>query len=232
MRAYLLLHRGHPRHRPAAAAGFVNAAGDLQCDVHAEAVVERARRQAAIRQLDRLGSDHDLVALGDHFAGVVAVTRADVHVQLLELGGLLALLGFEEVNRLAPDHAHDRALAGEHLDSLADQHLRIPAARADHVQEALVAHVADQQGDLVDVADDHEQRVLGAPAHARNGSAHGIDRDIRAEGVGGLAPNGRRSGLVPGRPGVVSRRSSTSGMLMSGPRLSVRWSSRCSGYSR
>ena len=84
----------------------------LQRDVGAEAVVHRARDQALAGERERLGGDHDRVADADQLGGLVAVGGADVDVQALELDHLLALLGIEQVQRLAADDARHRAARG------------------------------------------------------------------------------------------------------------------------
>ena len=75
-------------------------------------------------------------------ARLVAVGRADVEVQVTQLGHLLALLVAQEVDRLLADHAGERARARRELDALADEDLRIPAADAGEAQEAVVLDVA------------------------------------------------------------------------------------------
>jgi hypothetical protein len=105
------------------------------------------------------------------------------------------------MRRLAAHHAGHDPLAGEHLHALPHEHLRVPSARLHHVQEALVAHVAHQQGDLVDVTDDGEQRMVAPSVHARDGRAEPVDRDVVGERPGGLAPDARGLTLVSGRPG-------------------------------
>ena len=104
-------------------------------------------------------------------ARVVAVLRADVDVQVLELRRLLALLGVEQVDRLLADHARDRPVARDHLEPLADEHDRVPAADRGEPQVAVVVDVVDDQPDLVDVADDRDHRAVAGPAHARDGRA-------------------------------------------------------------
>ena len=69
-------------------------------DVAPEAVVHRARDHAVVGQLDRLAGDHRDVADADDRARVVAVLRADVDVQVLELGRLAPLLLAQQVDRL------------------------------------------------------------------------------------------------------------------------------------
>ena len=51
--------------------------------------------------------DHADVADPDELARLVAVLGADVDVQVLDLGDLLALVALEQVDRLAADHAED-----------------------------------------------------------------------------------------------------------------------------
>ena len=75
-------------------------------------------------------------------------------MQRLELGRLLAVVALHQVDRLLADDARDAALARHHLDALADEDHRVPAADADEPEEALFVDVGDEQPDLVDVADD------------------------------------------------------------------------------
>src|SRR5947208_2573598 len=79
---------------------------------------------------------------------------AHVHVEVFQLHDFFALLAVaHQVDRLAPDHAGDAAVASHHLDPLSDQDLRVPPADAGEVEKALVVVVGDDQPDLVDVAD-------------------------------------------------------------------------------
>ena len=55
----------------------------LERDVRAEPVVERLRDDAAVRQLERLALPDPGVARADARGRVVAVARADVHVEVL-----------------------------------------------------------------------------------------------------------------------------------------------------
>ncbi len=75
-----------------------------------------------------------------------------------QLDHLLALVGFEQVDRFAADDAGDDPVAGADLDPLADQDLRVPAADRGEPEEALLVDVGDREADLVDVADDRQQR--------------------------------------------------------------------------
>jgi hypothetical protein len=122
-------------------------------------------------------------------------------VELLQLDGLLALVRVGEMRRLAADHARDEPFAREDLHALAHEHLRVPAARLDDVQEALVRDVAHEQGDLVDVADDDHQRRVAATVHARDRGAELVGGHLVREPLGGFAPHARRPALVPGRAG-------------------------------
>ena len=100
---------------------------------------------------------------------------------------------------LRPDDARDRTGGRQHLDPLADQDLRVPAARVDQVQVALVVDVVDEQGDLVDVADDRHQRAVALAGHARDRAAELVGGDLGAEALGGFAPGGDGRRLGAGR---------------------------------
>ena len=115
------------------------------------------------------------------------------------------------MRRLASHHAGHDPVAREHLDTLPHEHLRIPAARLHHVQEALVAHVAHEQGYLVDVAHDRQQRMLGAAVDAGDGGAEPVHRHVVGEPL--AASRHTRAGSLswPGGPGAVSNLRRTSG---------------------
>ena len=169
--ADLLLDRGDGGEAAAQRVALVAAPQRLERDVGAEAVVHRARDQPVAGEAHRLGGDHDRVADADQRGGLVAVGGADVDVQALQLDDLLALLGVEQVDRLAADDAGDEAVPAAHLDPLADQDLRVPAADRGEPEEALLVDVGDDQADLVDVADDGEQRRVLADAGDRGAEA-------------------------------------------------------------
>ena len=171
------------------------AAQRLERDVGAEAVVHRARDQPVAGEAHGLGGDHRRVADPDQLARLVAVGGADVDVEALELDHLFALVGLEQVDRLAADDAGDEAVLAADLDPLADQDLRVPAADRAEVEEALLVDVGDDEADLVDVADDGEQRALLADAG-----------DGGAEPVAGKRRRRRRPRARPRRPAPRSPR--------------------------
>ena len=80
--------------------------------VAADAVIERSRDHAVVPQLDRAGVDHRHVADPHELARLVAVLGADVDVQVLELGGLAALVVLHQMDRLARDHPGHGPVAG------------------------------------------------------------------------------------------------------------------------
>ena len=175
------------------------AAQALQRDVGAEAVVHRPGDEALAGDRHRLGGDHDRVADADQLGGLLAVGGADVDVHALQLDHLLALVGLEQVDRLAADDAGDEAVLAAHLDPLADQDLRVPAADRGEPEEALLVDVGDDQPDLVDVADHREQRRGVADAGDRGADAVAAEL---GEG-GGLAPDvGGRALVAGGRAGA------------------------------
>ena len=137
-------------------------------------------------------------------AASVAVLGADVDVHLAQLDHLLALLLLEQVDRLAPDHALDSALAPLDQDPLSDEDLRVPAPDRGEVGKPLLVDMGDHQTDLVDVADNREQ---GLGALVADPGDRGAD-PVRAqfgEG-GGLPPDGGGRALVAGgRRGAKER---------------------------
>ena len=198
----LLLHDGAGQHVAGRTAGGRDGARDLERDERAEPVVHRPRDGAAVRELDRLGGDHGDVAVAHRRPRLLAAARADVDVQLTHLGNLLALLLALEVDRLAADDPRQRALAGVHLDALADEDLRVPAADPGDAQEPLVVDVRDDQADLVDMPDDRQRRgPRDRPGDTRDDRAHDVGADVLGELARGLREHGRRRPLVAGGPG-------------------------------
>ena len=184
------------------AAGLGDEPRGLERDERAEPVVHRARDDAVVAQLERLAGDDRDVADAHELARLVAVLGADVDVQVAQLGHLLALLLLEQVDRLAPGHAGDDAVARHELDALADEDLRVPAADAHEAQEAVVVDVRDDQADLVDVADDGEERGAGRRAlDARDGGAHDVDLDVVGERAARFGEDGGGRRLVARGPG-------------------------------
>ena len=172
-----------------------------QRDVAAEPVVHRARDEAVVGQLDRLAGDHRDVADAHQRARLVAVGRADVDVQVLELRDLLAVVVAQQVDRLLADHAGDDAVARGDLDALADEDHRVPAADAGEPQEAVVVDVVDDQADLVDVADDRRRTARRPCPRTRATVEPTVSRVTSANAGGRLAEDGRRGLLVARGPG-------------------------------
>jgi hypothetical protein len=119
-------------------------------------------------------------------------------VQVLHLGGALALVVLQQVDRLLADHARDDAGLRRHLDALADQDHRIPPADADEVDVTLVVDVRDDQADLVDVADDRDTGTVARPGDARGDRAHDVG--------GHLGERRARLGERAGRRRLIARR--------------------------
>ncbi len=92
-------------HLPGGAAGLGHEPRGLQRDERADAVVQRARDQPPAEQADRIGVDHGDVADAHVLARLLAVSGADVDVQLADLGDLLAVLLAQQVDRLLADDA-------------------------------------------------------------------------------------------------------------------------------
>ena len=84
------------------------------------------------------------------------------------------------------------------LHALADEDHRVPAADAAEPEEAVVVDVVDDEADLVDVADDGEQRAAGRPLHARDAGADAVVGHLGERG-GGVAEHGGGRLLVARR---------------------------------
>ena len=119
-------------------------------------------------------------------------------MEVTQLGDLFALLLPQQVDRLAPDDAGQRAAPGRELGALADEDLGVPTADADEAEKAAVVDMGDDQPDLVDVADDREEwGSAGRAGHAGDGRAHQVDRHVVCELAAGRGEDGGRRGFVP-----------------------------------
>ena len=192
--ADLLLDRGDAGDAGRVAAALVAATRDLERDVGAEAVVHRARGEPVAGERQRLGVDHHRVADPQHRQRLVAVGGADVDVQALELDRLLALLVLEQVDRACGRSTPGTApsLGLRPSTRWPTRICAIPAADRREVGEALLVDVGDREPDLVDVADDRDQRLLVLAGDAGDRGADLVGLEL-GEG-GGLAPDGRRAG--------------------------------------
>src|SRR5262249_39787345 len=150
-------------------------------DEAADAVVERSRDDAALTQLDRAGIDHRDVPDSHERARLVAVLRADVDVQVLELGCTLAVLFLEQMDRLSAYHSGHLAFARGDDDALRDQHERVPPSDLAEFQVAVVVDVGDVQSDLVDVSDDGNRRAVGRATDTRKRRADEVTPDLSRE---------------------------------------------------
>ena len=188
-----LLHRRRPGdQRHPQRTGLGRAPRRLQHHPRAGPVVERLRREPAVRERGRRPVDHERIADLDDREGVRGVHRADVDPEVLDRRGAAHLGVGHEVLRALADHAGHVARPGAHGDVLADQHLRIPAAERADAQEpvvvgVLVLHVRDDQADLVEMAEQQNRRPVSRPD--------------AGEGVAGTSPRrGRRAERTRARP--------------------------------
>ena len=125
-----------------------------------------------------------------------------------------------------------------HLDPLADEDLRVPAADRRELEEALLVDVGDDEADLVDVADDREQRRgvrladpgdrgadavaarLGEGGGARARPRRPVPRSRRARGRAGARRAGKASRSPLGsmhQDGTGSLASTSAGLCRPGP---------------
>ncbi len=169
----LLLDHREREHVAGRAAGLGDEPRGLQRDVAAPTRLSSERettRLVAEARPARASITRD-VADADQLAGLVAVLGADVDVQVVQLGDLLALLvaragGSASADR-RPGSSPSRVATSTRWPT---QDLRVPAADALEAQEAVVVDVCDDQADLVDVPDDREPGMAprsraGDPRH-------------------------------------------------------------------
>ena len=188
-----LLRRGRGHHaRSARLLGI--AAQRLEHDEGADAIVDGAGDDTVVRKIERAGIQHARIAHAEARLGLVAFRGANVHPEIRELAGVLAILGLHQVNGLLAHHAEHVAVSAEEAYALAHEHLRVPAPDGRNVDVAVVVDVLDDHADLVDMAVEHDggrsPRVhLG---HAVTGHIH---RHLAGKCLGFRAPDARGGGL-------------------------------------
>ena len=197
----LLLHGGDRHDVARRAARLRDEPRRLVGDVAAEAVVHRARHGAPVGELDRLGGDDRDVADAHPRAGLVAVRRADVDVQVLELGDLLALVVLEQVDRLAcpmtPGTTPSRVASSTRWPTrICGSHPPTPAKRRKPSSSMCVtiSPISSMWPTMASVG-----AARGARDPCRRG-AHDVGRHL-GERAGRLAPHRGGRGLVAGRSG-------------------------------
>ena len=153
--------------------GLGDPPGRLERDVGAEPVVESARGDAAVAELDGLAPPDAGIADRDPGRGILEADGADVDVQLLAAG----------------DDAFDRPLAAGDHDALAVQHLLVERADRGEGEQAVGVDVRHCDPDLVDVAEDRERRGA-ARRDPREGVAESVAVHV-GEPRGSLAPDAR-----------------------------------------
>ena len=168
----------------------LGAAQRLERDVDAGAVVQRPRRDAPVRELERRRDEHHRVAGRDERARLLPVLRADVDVELAPLDLLVVL-------HLARDHAGDGAVLRPDLDALAVGDVRAPAAELVHGDQRVVGDVRDRGADHVQVREERQQRPVALAARDQVADRVRLDLGDVADGVSHRV---ERELLVPGGP--------------------------------
>src|SRR5690606_26046589 len=129
-------------------------------DISTGTVVHGSGRPEVGGQLDRLRIDDGGVTDADLGQGVVLVLRSDVDPEILQLRRLLAVLGFQQVGCLLPDHADHVTVRPGDADALTDDDLFVPATDPVEPYEPVFVDVRDDEPNLVDMALDND-RVVG-----------------------------------------------------------------------
>ena len=195
--AYFLLDRGNCGKSAGRSSGFCNPPQCLESYVASDPIVERAGYEASPGKQTGFRIDHHRVTDRDQRLGPLTVARPDVDVHLLEFDDLLSLLRVEEVDRFPACDSRHRAVTAFDHDPLADQDLGVPAPDRTEVEEALLVDVPDHQSDLVNVADDRDQRTCIRLTDRRDRGTEGIARNLGefrllAPGLGGRGLVARR----------------------------------------
>src|SRR5438309_131660 len=169
----------------------------LRDDVRADAVVDAAGDDPAVRELLHVRVEHAGVSHAHPLERLGPAGDADIDPQVQDLGRLVQVLALHQVHGLlADDTAHGSLRTGQQ-HALPDQHLGVPSADPGEVQISFVVHVSDLDADLVDVAGEHEPR-LALRIHHADRVAVNVRTHLVREALHLLAPNARRRGLEPG----------------------------------
>ena len=163
-----------------------DAARHLERHVAPDSVVERARRDPVVAQLDRRAGHERSIACANRGACIRGVARSHIDIDIVEFERPSLLAAFPLVLARA-DHGGERTVLRQKLDTLAEQHVRVEAAQLADGDQAVVACVRRDERDLVDVPDDREQRTSGGSGHADPRRAEHVTGNV-AEGARCLAP--------------------------------------------
>src|SRR6266545_865472 len=172
-----------------------DAARDLERDVRTEPVVEGTRGDPVVAEVDRHAGDDGGVTDTDDRPRLLAVLRADVEIQIGDLERLAILTPLSLLLARA-DHSRNRPLLRQHVETLPEQHVRVEPPELANRDQAVVACVRDDEGDLVDVADDRDQRPFTGSGHPDPRGAEHVARDL-AERRSFLPPHRRYRLLLP-----------------------------------
>ena len=91
-------------------------------------------------------------------AAAPSAAPMSIHM-VVELVALLLVVVVHQVGRLLADRADDRAVLRQDADALGDQHRRRPAADGGEPEVPVVVDVDDHEADLIDVAEDPDDRA-------------------------------------------------------------------------
>ncbi len=171
-----LLLRGEAHVDLGLAAMFAEGADRLDPEPAGDAVVERLGDELVADLLERGIEGHHVADLDPLARGLA---EAEVDIEGVEFGHLLAFLGGRDVDRLAAgvEHALEVAAVGRDEHAAGEEGAGVEAAHRLEVEPALLGDVADEEADLVHMAEEHDLRAAGAvtPAEQR---AHRVHPDL------------------------------------------------------
>tara|TARA_B100001540_G_scaffold110906_1_gene99454 strand:+ start:327 stop:659 length:333 start_codon:yes stop_codon:yes gene_type:complete len=101
-------------------------------------------------------------------------------------------------------HSGNVPIAAQNRNSLADQHLRVPATDLIHIEKTVFIDMCHLKSDLVDVTCQHDVRVASW-VHSRERVATNIDSHFRCERFGLLTPHPGSPDFESGRPRGIEK---------------------------
>ena len=171
---------------------------------HAHLVVEGARNRHVLAEALVADAERDRVADPHELLDLLA-RHSEVDHELVDRRDVLALVGFDEVDRLASDDAAQGAGVGVHVNTQSGQDRRVDASDGRHGQIAVVGDVGDHQADLVHMRGEHQRGPVGVALKQGVHRAHDIGADLVCGAGKALAHHVGDGNLVSGGRGRLKQ---------------------------
>src|SRR4051812_7914172 len=131
-------------------------------------VVEGHGNSAFVSQFEIRLQKYPCVPDGDELACVLLIFCADVDVEFVNLGDLLAIFFVHQVNRLAADYPGNKTFPGHDRDALRSSDDGIDSPNWLQMKVPFIGDVLNDEPDLVAVTCEHDARLAVGITHAKD----------------------------------------------------------------